>query len=87
MLKALGMSCLAVRDGGEAISAVESQGDSFGIVILDIMMPGPPTSEVVRRLAKWDATLPIVIATGWDRSRVNPIILKSPNVRRILHKP
>lgn len=87
MLRAIGIDCLSAKDGREAIDISSVQGGVVDLVILDLMMPGLPSHKVVKELWTRDPGLPVVIATGWDRSRIHPEILRSPNVRRVLYKP
>jgi len=74
---------VAVATTGEAalVLAEELRPD---VVVCDFHMPGMDGLEVARRLAKLDATLPIVMLTaadeadlGADRGRVFDIIQKS----------
>jgi CheY-like chemotaxis protein len=87
MLRAIGINCMSARDGREAIDIAAAQGRLLDLVILDLMMPGLPSNRIVKELWARDPALPVIIATGWDRSRIHPEILRSPNVRRVLYKP
>lgn len=87
MLRAIGIQCISAKDGREAIDLSATHSAAIDLVILDLMMPGLPSNRVVNELWSRDPALPVVIATGWDRSRIHPEILRAPNVRRILYKP
>lgn len=52
--------CHTVPNGAEALEAFEhaaSQGDSYDLICMDIMMPGIDGNEVVRRIREIEADL------------------------------
>ncbi len=87
MLSALGVRCVAAQNGEEALVRAKAYGAALNLVILDLMMPGLSVVEILKKLRQQDPTLPVVIATGWDRSQVHPEVLHAPNVRKIMFKP
>jgi DNA-binding response OmpR family regulator len=58
-----GYETVAVDDGEKALAA--ARGDSFDVVVLDVMMPGTSGLEVCRRL-RADSRVPILMLTAKD---------------------
>ena len=62
MLESEGYGVRAVKDGDEALTALERQ--RFDLVILDIMMPGTSGYDVCRSLRIKDAHTPVMMLTA-----------------------
>ncbi len=65
-LEAEGHSVETVGDGAEASALLESEGDRFQLVILDLMLPGMGGFEVARRARAAGNYVPILILTAKD---------------------
>ncbi len=63
-------SVTLATDGREAIAAIEERGQTFDLVLLDVMMPGMSGYEVCRHLReKYPATeLPVVMLTAKNQT-------------------
>jgi two-component system, OmpR family, copper resistance phosphate regulon response regulator CusR len=61
-LVAAGYTTDVVADGGEAIELV--LGGGFDLVVLDIGLPGADGYEVLRRIRRGGATLPVIVLTA-----------------------
>lgn len=68
-LEAEGHSVETVGDGVEAAALLESDGDRFQLVILDLMLPGMSGFEVARRARASGNYVPILILTAKDDKR------------------
>ena len=67
-----GHRVVAVRDGAEALAAVER--DHIDVLVLDLVMPNIDGFEVLARLKELrkGESVPVVVVTGTDRSTTEP---------------
>jgi len=74
MLRHLGHRCVAVEDGVAAVAAYRdamSQGDSFDVVLLDlVIVGGMGGTETAQRLLKLDPIASLVAASGYSNDAV-----------------
>jgi two-component system response regulator FixJ len=63
LLKASGYDVRSFASGNELLKAIPSL--SFGCLIIDVRMPDIDGLELQRRLAELNATLPVVVITGY----------------------
>jgi signal transduction histidine kinase/ActR/RegA family two-component response regulator len=65
LLEQWGLDVMAAGDGEEALETLESAGE-FGLVIMDIMMPGMDGLEVIKQMRKSQAfsDLPVIALTA-----------------------
>ena len=65
LLEQWGLDVMAAGDGEEALETLESAGE-FGLVIMDIMMPGMDGLEVIKQIRKRQALsdLPVIALTA-----------------------
>jgi PAS domain S-box-containing protein len=63
-----GHHVIAVRDGAEALAAIER--DQIDLLVLDLIMPNIDGFEVLARLKEIqkDTTLPVIVVSGTDRA-------------------
>lgn len=66
LLQRLGFEVLAVKDGAEAIAALEQQGDGFTCVLTDLTMPGLDGWQVLQAVREQRPDLPVILASGYD---------------------
>jgi CheY-like chemotaxis protein len=71
-LELLGYSVTAAAEGLEALSIFETEGDSFDLLITDIVMPGPNGREVAEKMTATRADLPVIFISGYT----NDVILR-----------
>jgi len=67
MLELLGYTVIAAGSIEEALERFSSDPGSVRLVILDMIMPGPPVSETIRRLRDIDGTVPVLLASGYSQ--------------------
>ncbi|MBN2714383.1 MAG: response regulator, partial [Deltaproteobacteria bacterium] len=67
LLSKLGYDVLVAANGVEAIEVVENEGSHLRLVILDLIMPGMDGEKTYYRLREMDASLPILISSGFSK--------------------
>lgn len=65
LLQREGYRVVTVADGNEAVETFRAREDSIDLVLLDLMLPGLPGTEVCRKIRKKSA-VPIIIITAKD---------------------
>lgn len=55
-----------VRDGGTAMTAVDTDAEIYDVILLDLGLPGHDGLDVLRRLRKRRSSVPVVIVTARD---------------------
>ena len=70
MLARLGFEVLAVQDGQEAIEVYRQRHEELGLVVLDLTMPGISGSEVYATLQDLDASVPVIMSSGYTEQDV-----------------
>jgi CheY-like chemotaxis protein len=83
-----GYDAVAVREGGEALEYLRASGESVGLVVLDLNMPGMDGFEFLR-VKDADATLatiPVVVFSASDERlpREIPFVRKGTDPDRLL---
>jgi two-component system cell cycle sensor histidine kinase/response regulator CckA len=64
MLSRLGYTPLVVSSGEEALALLAERSEPIACVVLDLVMPGMPGLEVLRRLRADGREVPVVVASG-----------------------
>lgn len=86
VLEETGYSVVAVRNGREALEAVES--NHFEVLLLDLRMPVLDGLEVYLEVRKTGRTIPTIIATGYAREEALKLDrLRRLDVTGVLEKP
>lgn len=81
-LETLGYSVVSCASGTEALQCFATAPDSFSLVVLDQVMPGMRGAEVLEKLREIDASVPVVMATGYSNDELGGL-----PVQAILPKP
>lgn len=61
-----GYEVVTARNGDEAVLIFSARPDSFVCVLLDVTMPGKGGLETLRALRERDATVPIILTSGYN---------------------
>jgi PAS domain S-box-containing protein len=67
-LEEMGFTVVEAVDGIEALERFREHADRVRIVILDLTMPRMGGAEVLAELRRTHQTLPVIIASGYDRA-------------------
>ena len=60
-----GVEVTTVNDGGDAIAALE-RGQTFALILLDIMMPRVNGFDVFRWMSEHEVHMPVIVMTAGD---------------------
>jgi PAS domain S-box-containing protein len=69
MLVFLGFDVLTAKDGQEALAVYQASQSRIRMAVLDVNMPRMSGRETVERLRGMDASLPILVASGFTESQ------------------
>ena len=83
-LEVTGHDVVTARDGNEAISRIEAEGATFGLLVLDAIMPNVNGPEVYRAFRAM-STAPVLFVTGHDFNVLDN--LPEDRARTLLYKP
>ncbi len=67
LLRAEGFQVDCARDGDEVLRQMEAQ--DYDVLVSDILMPGNPDMEMLKRIPPRNAGLPIILATGYPSAQ------------------
>jgi two-component system cell cycle sensor histidine kinase/response regulator CckA len=70
MLSHLGFTVLAAKDGVEAVEVFRQHKDEIRCVLCDLTMPRMNGWETLAALRKLAPDIPVVLASGYDQTRV-----------------
>lgn len=62
----LGFTVLLAADGAEALSLLKERRGEIDIVVLDVVMPKLSGREVLRRIARDQSSLPVILSSGYS---------------------
>ena len=85
LLELDGHEVVTVGDGREAIECFADRSQAFDLVILDLTMPGSSGTTVLESLRSIDASIPIILSSGYQAERAG-YLLELPGVQ-FLPKP
>jgi CheY-like chemotaxis protein len=86
MLKHIGFSTLAARDGIEAVEMFRKHQDSIRIVICDLTMPHMNGWETIDALRNLSSDIPVILVSGYDEAHAMHRCNQDNSVM-FLHKP
>ncbi|MGH7701002.1 MAG: response regulator [Gemmatimonadales bacterium] len=86
LLRRLGYEVIAVANGTEALDVLEERGDTFALVVLDVVMPGTPGTVVFQRVHARHPVVRFLFTTGYSpgTSHLEPL---NSMPARVLTKP
>jgi PAS domain S-box-containing protein len=85
MIECLGHTTTTAPSGEEALALID-QGFRPDLVILDVHMPGIGGVETLTRLRERDATVPVLLTTGYSSEPLWEVVRQHPGVQ-LLPKP
>ena len=68
MLEVVGWNVISAADGAAAIQALADHREEVGVVLLDYMMPGMRSADVVTELKRLEPEIPIILTSGYAES-------------------
>ena len=71
ILERFGFDVLTASDGIEALELYTAHRDGVAAIILDLTMPRKGGEETLHDLRKQDATIPIIIASGYSKDELH----------------
>ncbi len=86
MLKRMGFSVVAARNGQEAIRIFQESEKDFDLIIIDMLMPVLDGKETFQILKSLDPTVRVLLATGYSMDRSAQELMEA-GVLGYLHKP
>lgn len=85
-LEAVGFTVLEAADGVEGLERARAAGDDLVLMVLDLTMPRMGGAEVLTRLRETHPTLPVIVASGYDKTDRRADLLQDTHVL-FLQKP
>jgi|GEM_PF-3069314 len=86
VLEKVGCRILFARDGMEALTLFREQPQAVDLLITDVVMPNMGGMELMRRVRRQSAQLPVLFISGYD-SEVVEISDSELEITRLLTKP
>ncbi|BDU73332.1 PAS domain-containing hybrid sensor histidine kinase/response regulator [Mesoterricola silvestris] len=68
LARALGLQVIEAADGAEAVGLFRERRDELSLVIMDLTMPRMDGREAFRHMAAEDATIPVVLTSGYNET-------------------
>lgn len=88
-----GYSVTVASCGGEALEVLRGAPGGFGLVMLDIKMPGMDGLELLGRIKEMNRELPVIIVTAYDSFKLDfsswaaeDYIVKSSDLTELMEK-
>jgi PAS domain S-box-containing protein len=86
VIEMTGLRVLEAVDGADGLRRFQEYGDAISLVVLDLTMPGMGGIELLGEIRKLAPELPVIIASGYDRS--DELTSAAPDsCTRFLQKP
>lgn len=86
LLETLGLTAITAEHGLEALEVYRKRSSEIDLILLDLIMPVMGGSEVYRELRKINATLPIIICSGYSAESLADTI-DSDQYAEFVNKP
>ena len=81
----LGYEVLLAKDGREALTVLKEHHGEINLVITDLLMPGLSGDELITRLRRAAAGIPLMVISGYDKQTAEK--LSQEQVEGFLRKP
>lgn len=69
-LRARGFSVLEAADGNEALASVRAHKDTIGSILLDVTLPGAPSSEVLAEARRLRSNIKVIVTSAYGADMV-----------------
>ena len=87
LLSRAGYNVLVAADGASAVHALEAHGSDVDLILLDMMMPGMTTEEILAEVRRLYPMLPVLLTSGYTSSDAVKHMLADGIVQGFLAKP
>lgn len=89
MLEYLGYEVDSKTSGGEALKSFRRQQEQrpFQLVITDMTMPHMTGADLAREVHRLDATVPVILCTGYNESVKADTVVRDLGIQALLMKP
>ena len=85
MLESIGFEVLEATNGTEGLALFSGQRD-LNICVIDVTMPGMGGIELARKIREQDASVPVLLVSGYSQQDVRDGRLGAENIN-FLRKP
>jgi two-component system, cell cycle sensor histidine kinase and response regulator CckA len=86
MLRNTGFEVIEAGDGSAAIDVLRASGSKIDVILLDLTIPGPGSSEVVAEATKIKPGVRIILTSAYsEEASVGE--MKAPQIRSFIRKP
>jgi len=86
MLRKHGFSVIEAGNGSAALDLVRSYRNSIEVILLDLTIPGAPSSEVVAEAQRIQPGVKVILMSAYSRGMA-PAALNVPEVKGFIRKP
>ncbi len=86
MLRMRGFEVLEAADGSSAIDLLRTNRDKVDVILLDMTIPGAPSSEVVAEAAKSRPEIRVVLTSAYSQE-IAAGAMSGPQVQTFIRKP
>jgi len=87
LLHKRGFSVFAAGTGKAAVDTFAAHAKDIDVVLLDLTLPGLPSTEVFERIRNIEPEVKVVLTSAYDRERADCAIFDEGTVKRFLRKP
>ena len=86
MLRNTGFEVFEVADGSSAIDLLRANGRNIDLILLDMTIPGAPSSEVVAEAGKVRPDIKVVLTSAYSQEMIAGA-MNAPQIRGFIRKP
>jgi len=86
MLRNTGFEVFEVGDGSSAIDLLRANGGNVDLILLDMTIPGAPSSEVVAEAAKVGPDIKVVLTSAYSQEMIAGA-MNAPQISGFIRKP
>jgi len=87
LLTSMGYRVLVAENGKQAVEMFQLHRHEIALVILDVIMPEMSGPDAYREMQQTYADLPVIFASGYERTRIPAELLNGSSHRTCLRKP